>query len=149
VAAAFRSPSFYTQAISPGSAAFIFGELPLVPRPGDHDTTAVLLSFAQDFPAPDPPRDIAVAVVRDGRAIILVQAIKHRLAQIPACQASWERNNKTAAEAPAAAEAANSDFMRCFDHRFRSAAADYAATARQAQALLDRVPRASVVHTDQ
>jgi hypothetical protein len=148
VAAAFTSPDFYTQAISPGSAAFMFAELPVVPRPGDHDATAVLLSFAQDFPAPDPPHTIAVALVRDGRAIILLQPIKHRLAQIAACKASWDRNNKAAGESDVAEEEANNDFMLCFNHRFRFAAADYAATVRQAQALLDRVPGDRAVHTD-
>jgi hypothetical protein len=152
VAAAFKSPGFYTQAIGP-AAATIFGELPLAARPGIHPATALLLTFAQDEPAPNPPDELVVAFVRDGRVILFVRSLK--LAQIPSCKSAWDRENKASQDVLDAYQksgardqamfsrynrldgAANDNFVRCFGERFRSSA-DYTATVGQAQALLDR-----------
>jgi hypothetical protein len=153
-AAAFKISDFYTQAISPDAAATIFAELPLAHGPEVRSATALLLAFAQDGPAPNPPDELVVAVVRDGRAILLVRPLN--LVQIPSCKSAWDRDNKVArgvlddytksslrdgamfGKYVRLDAAANDNFIRCFGERFRPSA-DYEATRERAQALLDRV----------
>lgn len=155
-AAAFRTDDFYTQAISSDAHATIFGALPIAAKPTVHGAAALLLEFAQDGPAPIPPDRLVVSFVSNGRAILLVREV--RLAQIPACQTAWDQENKAAQDVldsyrKAGArdramfgrylrldEAANDHFIRCFGARFQTSG-DYAATVRQAQALLDRASR--------
>ncbi|HQT77472.1 MAG TPA: hypothetical protein PLD10_10520 [Rhodopila sp.] len=155
-AAAFRTDDFYTQAISPDAHATIFGALPLAAEPTVHGAAALLVEFAQDGPAPNPPDRLVVSFVLDGRAILLVRNI--RLAQIPACRTAWDQENKAAQDVLDSYtktgardramfgrylrldDAANDHFIRCFGARFRTSG-DYAATVQRAQALFDRASR--------
>lgn len=152
MAAAFRSGDFYTFAIRGDAHADIYTELTLTARPGDEDVTALLVLYAQDDSGPYFPEDLMVALVREGRAIILDEPVK--IAAIPECRANWERENATAAAVLASSKtvpvekdvfqrnlrlevAATEHFVRCFRGRFKSTP-DYAATLKEAQALLDR-----------
>ena len=84
---AFKSNGFYTQALSNGAAAEIFGTLPLSPPPSGA-AFGVVLTFAQDNIAPQPPEQIEVAVVRGSRVFLFNEKVRTRLGQIQSCTAA-------------------------------------------------------------
>jgi hypothetical protein len=85
---AFRSGAFYTQAASADAAVSIFAPLPVHKPAGAALAVALLVEESQDL-AIEPPRQIAVAVVKAGRVFIAIVGAETKTAPIAACDAVW------------------------------------------------------------
>lgn len=134
--AAGQPSDFITQAIRNDARAEVAALIPVIGRsPGDTAAAALFL-FAQDIVGSNLPNKIAVTVTHQGRVFLFVQKVS--VAQIPACKAAFDRDNKLAAAALDMGQDDSDRFGHCFA---RSAMLQpwFKRITTQAQALVDVV----------
>jgi hypothetical protein len=155
IPAAFKSETFYTQAISADAAVAIFTELP-VTKPAAKAATALLVVRRQDI-GPSVPDEIIVSAALGGRVYVASLRVEGKAAPIAACTEVWDKSQKEAEvifEAYRATEQKDEKlfdsytkkqdegdvaFRRCFGERAKSERY-FAEWVRAAQALLDGLP---------
>ncbi|WP_157661935.1 hypothetical protein [Burkholderia ubonensis] len=111
-----------TAALNGDAAIYAYGEIPVTVRGDSSIARAIVFATGQDDPAPNPPENLAVTVMRGDRIYILTEKIKVK--GIPECMAS---NQQT-----------SSSFEQCFAKKLPSRA-EYPRLVNQAQGLVDRV----------
>lgn len=153
---AFKSASFYQQAIANDAAVWPFAEIPVATRSTGSVAGALLFSFGQDFVSPNPPEEIAVSVMVNGRVFVLTEKTATKLNQIAVCKSAYDRERKAAdnvleayrvsgakdeamfANYTKLEDGTDTHFRRCLGEHIKKGN-DYTALVRQAQALVDLV----------
>lgn len=152
--AAVRSEAFFTQAISTDAAVVTYGEIP-ISKPADVTTAVALLAATTQDESPRLPDKIVLSIVGKDRAFVAIAPLDAKIEAIPACTAIWDAakkkldalaatpNSKTADPGEAAneiREAADQAYRRCFAEEVK-AASFFAAVTREAQQLIDTLPK--------
>ena len=119
IGAALRDESFYTQAISPGSAVVKFATLPIAKPPSASMAQGFLAARTQSD-IPDAADQVFVSALANGKVYIAYGSIEPKV-QIAACSAIRQRDEDA--------------YKRCFTRRAPQQSSFVEAT-RQAQALL-------------
>ncbi|HLW92194.1 MAG TPA: hypothetical protein VKS78_12975 [Roseiarcus sp.] len=152
--AAFHSEAFYTQAVSADAAMSIYAVLPIRKPDGAAGAVALLGQESQDR-AIEPPGQIAVAVVKNGKVFIAIVNVKAKLAPIAACDAVWQEYKAKSDKAIEAYNSSGSKDEKIFDESTKledegevavhkcwsekaSGAPEFPALTKEAQALVDR-----------
>ena len=154
--AALKAEAFYTQALVTDSAISKYLELP-VAKPATAKLALAMMIARTQILGPRTPDELMVAVVQAGRVFVINAPADSEIKPTPACQRIWQQFEKKAAAAETAhfasgrGDDANADkrdrteeqgdaaYRRCFAQQARSQAS-FAASTRQAQALIDRLP---------
>jgi hypothetical protein len=148
--AALKDESFYTQAISSGSAVVNFAALPIA-KPGNATSATAMLAGRTQDAIPDAADEMFVSAIADGRVYVAYGSIEPAV-QIPACLAMRTDFYKRAEEADEKFRLKTIDkktydrlgdlrqqgedaYKRCFTERAPQQPSFTAAT-RQAEALL-------------
>lgn len=97
ITAALGDESFYTQAISSGSAAIDFGALPIA-KPTSASFAHAMLAGQTQSEISDAADEVYVSALAGGKVYIAYGAIRPEV-RIPACLAARDGTNKRAAEA--------------------------------------------------
>jgi len=157
VAAALTSEAFYTQAISPDAAVVSYGEIPLGKRANVKISAALLVARTQDT-APRAPDELLASVIQTGKVLVTSEPVRAKINPLPACDAVRRDYDGKAQKAYEAYQASNlqddklfeqhtklreqgdAAYRRCFAERAK-AEKFFAALTRQAEAMLDRLPR--------
>jgi hypothetical protein len=155
-AAAFRSMSFYTQALSADAAVIEYAELPITKHAEAKTAFAMLNARTQDS-SPDVPDEIFVSAVQGGLVFIGFATAETKIGPIAACEAvradrvkqsdalyaAYQKSNlkdQTAFDkATAMREGGDAAFRHCFSEQAPKEPA-FAAIVKQAQSLYDRFP---------
>lgn len=126
----FRTGDFYTKAIVGEADVTLFAPLPIT-KPAGATVAVAALALASQMGATSPPRQIAVSVLKGGRAYVALVTATPRPEPIVACEAVLNdlRNKATATQSEAA-------FVKCWAERMKGEPA-FAGLTRQAQALVD------------
>ena len=126
----FRTGDFYTKAIVGDADVTLFAPLPIA-KPAGATVAVAALALASQMGATSPPRQIAVTVLKGGRAYVALVTATPGPEPIAACDAAREqdRGRVTAAQSEAA-------FVKCWAERMKGEPA-FAGLTRQAQALVD------------
>lgn len=143
IAAALKTGAFYTQALSNGAAILPYAELP-VRKPKGAETVVALLTAGTQDQAPDAADEIYVAAVAHGKLSIVHGKAPQKIGPIAACEAIRKNreaaiDNADANERNALQNRSEAAFLRCFKQR-AAKAPGFAETAREAEALLARLP---------
>jgi hypothetical protein len=150
IGAALKDESFYTQAISTGSAVVRLAALPLA-KPASASFVTAMLGGRTQSEVPDAADEAFVAAIAGGRVYVAYGAIEPKV-KVAACDAIRADYNKRSAEAYDALlehridekaydrlgnlrDQGETAFKRCFAARAAAEPA-FAAATRQAQALL-------------
>ena len=97
IGAALKDESFYTQAISSGSAVVNFNSLPIA-RPAAASFAYAMLAGRTQSEIPDAADEVFVAAIANGKAYIAYGSIDPKV-QAPACLATRTGYNKKAEQA--------------------------------------------------
>jgi hypothetical protein len=156
IPAAFKSETFYTQAISADAAVAIFTELPVTKPTAAKIATALLVLRRQDIGA-RPPEEIIVSAALGERVYVATLNVKGTAAPIAACAELWERSlleseavyesyrttepkdEKLFDRYVKMQEVGDEAFRRCFAERAKNERY-FADLTKAAQALLDSFP---------
>lgn len=156
IAAAFKSDTFYTQAISGDAAVAIFTELPVTKPAAAKAATALLIVRRQDI-GPSVPDELIVSAAQGGRVYVATLRVDGKATPIAACTEIWDKAQK---ESEAIIEAyratdqkdealfekytkkqdeGDEAFRRCFGERAKGEPY-FTELTKAAQALLDGLP---------
>jgi hypothetical protein len=150
IADALRTESFYTQAISSGSAVIDFNSLP-VAKPASATFAYAMLAGRTQSEVPDAADEVFVSALAGGKAYVVWGSIRPEV-KIPACMAIRDGFNKRSTEAfekfqrkeisqktydkmGNLRQQGEDAFKRCFTERAPKQPA-FAEATKQAQALL-------------
>ncbi|MXN80084.1 hypothetical protein GR157_35895 [Burkholderia sp. 4701] len=111
-----------TATLNGDAAIYSYGEIPVAARGDNSIARAIVFAAGQDDPAPNPPDNLAVTVMRGDRIFILTEKVKVK--GIPACSVS---NQQTSIS-----------YEQCFAKKLPSKS-EYPQLVNQAQGLVDRV----------
>lgn len=127
---AFRTGDFYTKAIVGEADVTLFAALPIV-KPAGATVAVAALALASQMGASSPPRQIAVSVLKGGRAYVALVTAMPRPAPIAACDSVRKelQSRATATQGEAA-------FVKCWTERAKDEPA-FAGLTRQSQALAE------------
>ena len=155
--AALKFEGFYTQAISTDAAVVHYGELPLHKDANAKFAVAHLAARTQSE-SPEAPDEIFVAAVQGGRVFVIYAPVAVKIEPVAACTAVRRGYEKKSAAAYSIYEGSERKdekafdrftgfreqgdiaFRRCFTEKAGKQPA-FARATRQAQALLDALPR--------
>jgi hypothetical protein len=155
--AAFKSNSFYTQAISTDAAFNLYAELAIA-KPAKADLALALLDARSQDGMPEAPDEIIAVVISAGRTLIAVTPLQGKMAGVAACTkidkaaeakiqaaddanvAADRKNDALAAKLVKLRTDAETAFRSCFQDKARSQRG-FAAAQTQAQALIDSMAR--------
>ena len=129
MAKALSDESFYTQAISNGSAVVKFSPLPIAKPAGATFAFAMLAGRTQSE-LPDAADEVIVAAISNGRVYVAEGSIEPRV-RIAACLA----NNKAGPRGDDRRQKSENAYISCFAQR-APREASFAQATKQAQALL-------------
>jgi hypothetical protein len=154
VAAALKSESFYTQAISADAAVSTFGDIP-VTRPADASTVVAMLTVGAQDIGSKAPDTLMIALVRPAKVFLVSAKIEPKIGPIAACEQAWQQFKKQADDAMAGYAKTNDqklfdkgtraeeDWDRAYRQCFGARAPKegfFPAVVKQAQALIDALP---------
>jgi len=157
VDAALTSEAFYTQAMSPDAAVVSYGGIPVSKPANVKFAVALLVARTQDR-GPRTPSEVIVSAVQSGRVFVMSEPVRAKIDPIPACDAVRRDYDGQAQKAYEAYQASNLQddklfekhtqlreqgdgaYRRCFAERAKTEKY-FVALTRQAQAVLDRLPR--------
>jgi len=140
--AAFRSEAFYTQALSTDAAAFLHGLVLVKAPPGAELAVVELAAFAQDLVLDRGPTTLLAVVLRGDRVFIAEEKLQTPLPPVLFCKKTMDltlvhaKAEKNTDKSNALEEKADREYRDCFGVRLREQP-NYAATQKQAQALVD------------
>ncbi|KWA11042.1 hypothetical protein WL26_17165 [Burkholderia cepacia] len=112
-----------TATLNGDAAIYAYGQIPVAARGDKSVARAIVFATGQGDPAPNPPDNLAVTVMRGDRIFILTEKVK--ISGIPACLVSSQQ--------------ASSNYQQCFARKLASQS-EYPQLINQAQGLVDRVP---------
>ena len=126
IGAALKDESFYTQAVSSGSAVVNFNSLPIAKPAGAAFVHGMLAGRTQSD-IPDAADTVFVSAIANGKVYVAYGSIDPKV-QVPACVAARASYDKKA-------EQAEDEYKRCFTQNAPQQAS-FAEATRQAQKLL-------------
>ena len=130
--AALRSDDFYRQALSTDAAVVTFAQLPVVKPSWARTAFAVLATRTQDDVG-STPTEMDIVVIAAERVYAVTAKTEVAVGPIVACE-TIRRQFK------AQSDAADRAYLRCFAMRAHDETS-FAATVKQAQALIDLLPQ--------